>query len=68
MGIFPDATKIAAVSLVVKGTENKNSLSNFRPVSVLTVFFKIFEAVSKKQLALHLENIFLPFVFLSRKL
>ena len=31
MGIFPDAAKIAAVSPVDKGTDNKNSISNFRP-------------------------------------
>ena len=30
-GIFPDAAKIAAVSPVDKGIENKNSIFNFRP-------------------------------------
>ena len=62
MGIFPDAAKYAAVSLIDKGTENKNSISNFRPVSVLSVFSKIFEAVIKSQPVLYLENIFLPFL------
>ena len=62
MGIFPDAAKIAAVSPIDKGTDNKNSISNFRPVSVLSVFSKIFEAVIKNQLALYLENIFSPFL------
>ena len=62
MGIFPDAAKIAAVSPVDKGTDNKNSISNFRPVSVLSVFSKIFEAVIKSQPVLYLENIFLPFL------
>ena len=62
MGIFPDAAKTAAGSPVDKGTDNKNSISNFRPVSVLTVFSKIFEAVVRNQLALYLENIFLPFL------
>ena len=61
-GIFPDAAKIAAVSPIDKGTDNKNSISNFRPVSVLSVFSKIFEAVIKNQLALYLENIFSPFL------
>ena len=37
-GIFPDAAKIAAVSPIDKSTENKNRISNFRPVSVLSVF------------------------------
>ena len=61
MGNFPDATKIAAVSSIDKGTDNKNSISNFRTVRVLSVFSKIFEAVIKNQLVLSLENIFSPF-------
>ena len=62
MGIFPDAAKIAAVSLIDKGTDNKNSISNIRPVSVLSAFSKIFEAVMKKQLIFYLENIYPPFL------
>ena len=62
MGIFPDAAKIAAVSSIYKGTDNKNNISNFRPVSLLTVFSKIFEAVIKNELVLYLENIFSPFL------
>ena len=46
-GIFPDATKIAAVLPIDNGTDNKNSISNFRPVSAQSVFSKIFEAVIK---------------------
>ena len=60
--LFPDATKFADVSPVDKGTDNKNIISNFRSVSVLSVFSKIFEAVIKNQLALYLENIFSPFL------
>ena len=37
MGIFPDAAKTAAVSPIDKGTGNKNSISNFSPVIVLSV-------------------------------
>ena len=44
MGIFLDAAKTATVSPIDKGTDNKNSISNFRPVSELSVFSKIFEA------------------------
>ena len=61
MSIF-QAAKIAVSSPIDKGTDNKNSISNFRPVSVLSVFFKIFEAVIKNQLALYLENTFSPFL------
>ena len=62
VGIFPDAAKIAAVSSVDKGTDNKYSISNFRPVSVLSVFSKVFEAAIKNQLALYLENSFSLFL------
>ena len=67
MGIFPDTAKIAAVSPVDKGTDNKNSISSFVPVSVLSVSSKKFEAVIKNQLALYLENIFSPFLSTYRK-
>ena len=60
-GIFPDAAKIVAVSPVDESTDYKNSVSNFRSISVLSVFSKIFEAVIKNQLALYLKNIFAPF-------
>ena len=36
-GIFPDDTKIALVSPFDKGTSKKNKISNFRPVSILTI-------------------------------
>ena len=62
MDIFPDAAKIGAVSPIDNGTDNKNSISNFRPVYVLSVFSKIFEEIIKIQLALYLENIFSPFL------
>ena len=60
MGIFPDAAKIAAVSPIDKGTGNKNSISNFRSVSILSIFSEISEVVIKNQLALYVEKIFSP--------
>ena len=54
--------KIAAVSPIDKGTGNKNSISNFRPAIVLSVFSKIFKAVIKNRLVLYLENIFSPYL------
>ena len=60
MAIFPDAAKIAAISPIDKGADNKNSISNFRPVSILSVFSEISEVVIKNQLALYVENIFSP--------
>ena len=51
-----------AVSPIDKGADNKNSISNLRPVSVLTVFSKRFENASKNQL------VFTIFMKLLRKL
>lgn len=41
-GVFPDSLKLAKVTPVFK-SEDKKSVSNYRPVSVLTAFSKIFE-------------------------
>ena len=68
MGIFPDAAKIAAVSPVDKVTDNKNRISNFRLVSKLNVFSKIFEAVIKNQLGLYLKNFFCHFCLLIERI
>ena len=49
-GVFPNNTKIASVSPVEKQSDDKNKVSNFRPVSVLHTFSKIYESVIKNQL------------------
>ena len=40
-GVFPDDAKID------KGKQNKNEITNFRPVSILNTFSKIYEKVIK---------------------
>ena len=45
--IFPGESKITMVSPLGKVTSNKNDISNFRPVSILTTFSKIYERVTK---------------------
>ena len=45
--IFPDDAKIVMVSSLNKGTYNKNDISNFGPVSILTTLSKIFDRVPK---------------------
>ena len=47
---FPDNAKKALVTPLDKGGVNKNVLSNFRPVSVLNCFSKVFELVVKNQM------------------
>ena len=58
--IFPDNAKVACVTLLDKKTKNKHSISNFRPVSILNTFSKIFEKFSKDFLISEIE------LFLSR--
>ena len=48
-GIFPDAAKVAMVSPKDKKTDDKNKFSNYRPVSVLNIFSKVFEIVLKNE-------------------
>jgi hypothetical protein len=48
-GIFPDALKIAKICPIFKSGD-KHTLSNFRPISVLPSFSKIFEKIMYKRL------------------
>ena len=41
-----------------KGKPNKNEMSNFRPVSVLNTFSKIYERVIKDQIVFGMEKYF----------
>ena len=58
MGVFPDYLKKARVTPLSKEGDKCN-LSNYRPISVLTVFSKIFEKVAYTQLYNYLENNFI---------
>ena len=42
-GVFPDNAKIAFVSPIDKESDDKNKVLNFRPVSVLNTFSKIYQ-------------------------
>jgi hypothetical protein len=48
-GIFPNLMKIARVTPIFKSGDS-NHLSNYRPISVLPVFSKIFEKIIHKRL------------------
>ena len=66
-GVFPDDAEIALVIPVDKGALNKNGFSNFRPVSILNTFPKIYEKVIKDQLFLRLDRYLSPFISPYRK-
>ena len=48
-------------------SDDKNKVSNFRPVSVLTTFSKIYGSVIKNQLNSVLNNIFSPYLAVYRE-
>ena len=47
-GIFPDNPKVASVVPLDKGKPDKYDVLNYRPVSILNAFSKIYEKVIKK--------------------
>ena len=47
-GVFPDNAKIASVSPIDKQSDDKNEVSDFRPVIVLITFSKIYGSFVKK--------------------
>ena len=66
--IFPDNAKVACVKPLEKKKENKNSIPNFRPVSILNTFSKIYEKFSKDFLFSEIEMFLSPFLAACRKL
>ena len=54
-GVFPDKLKIAKVIPIYKA-ENRENFSNYRPISLLTNFSKIFERVMYKRLITFVEH------------
>lgn len=54
-GVFPDRLKIAnVIPLYKKG--NKNDMGNYRPISLLHIFSKIFEKIMKNHLVTHIST------------
>ena len=54
-GIFPDVLKIARVIPLYKA-ESRSDISNYRPISLLPVFSKIFEKLIHSRLISFLEK------------
>ena len=59
-GIFPDCLKLARVTPIPKGGDSTNA-GNYRPISVLPTFSKIFEKVVYKQLSTYFEQNNIPY-------
>ena len=55
IGIFPDCLKLARVTPMPKGGDSTNA-GNYRPLSVLPIFSKIFENFVYKQLYTYFEQ------------
>ena len=48
--LFPKNAKVASVTPINKKTDEKNSVLNFRSISVLNCFSKVYENILKTQL------------------
>ena len=61
-GKLPDDAHVASVSPLDKHTDNKYSVSNFCPVTILKIFSKMYEKVLKNMLVEKMNDHFSPFV------
>ena len=64
---FPNNGKRAAVCSLDKGEANRTVERNFRPVSILNVFSKIYEKILKNQLIPYLDETLSLFIAAYRK-
>jgi len=55
LGVFPDRLKYAVVKPLFKKGD-KNNISNYRPISLLSSFSKVFEKAMYNQLQEHLNK------------
>ena len=65
--IFPNNAKIASVVPIDKKTYDKYVISNFRPVSILNCFSKLYENVIKNELLKFMSVHLSPFISSYRK-
>ena len=64
---FPNNAKIASVVPIDKKTDDKYVISNFRPVSILNCFSKVYENVTKNELLKSMNVHLSPFLPAYRK-
>ena len=56
--IFPSNAKVACVKPLNKNTVDKHCISNFRPVSILNPFSKVYKMFAKNLLVFNIEDFF----------
>ena len=49
-GLFPENANVSSVTPIDKKTDDKNSVLNFYPISVLNCFSNVYENILKTQL------------------
>ena len=59
---FPYTAKIASVVPVDKGKPDNYDILNYRPLSILNAFFRIYEKVIKNQLVSYFDKYFSRFI------
>ena len=64
---FPDKAKVATVIPIDKKTDDRYDISNFRPVSLLNCFSKVYENIIKCRLVDSMYNNISPFISAYRK-
>ena len=60
--MFPENAKVASVTHIDKKTDGKKSVLNFRPISVLNCFSKVYANILKTQLVEKMNNLFSSFI------
>ena len=60
--MFPENAKVASVTTIDKKSDDKNSALNFRPISILNCFSKVYENILKTQLVEKMNNLFSSFI------
>ena len=53
---FPDCWKVSSVVHVFKNVRKRSTVKNYRPVSILSVFSKVFEKLVNNRIVDHLEK------------
>ena len=64
---FPDRAKVATVVPIYKKTDNKYTVSSFRPVSLLNCFSRIYENYIENRIVNSMSNYISPYVSAYRK-